>query len=254
MSLVGEWVLHKLCRPLPPDTNPLTVPSAAQQWGRFQGKFGSPILPYFAGFTLEIGSGHGKLTEGVRNAGAGSIVGLDHWELFPAMVNRNVGDRSRIDFVRGDAMRLPLADEVCDTIISEDAFEHFKYPEKVMAEIFRVLKKDGVLLVTFGPPWFSPRGGHMMFLNPPPWFHLIFSERTIFNVRARYRSDGLRGWSEGYCGLNKMSVADFRRLAHEAGFDPLKETLHPVRGIKALTCLPMLNEFFCSLYAGVWRK
>ena len=93
-----------------------------------------------------------------------------------------------------------------------------------------------------------------MFLKPPPWFHLVFSERTVFNVRARYRSDGVRHWTEGYSTINKLSVARFRRSAHASGLTPQEEKLWPVWGISLLVRFPMTRELFCNLYAGVWRK
>jgi ubiquinone/menaquinone biosynthesis C-methylase UbiE len=254
MSRIGEWVLHRLCRPLPPDTNPWTPRGKTEQLAWFKGKFNRPIEPYLPGDVLEIGSGNGILAEGLRPICGGRVVASDYWASFPEMLDKCVTDRTGIDFVRADARALPFPDRMFDTVISEDGFEHFINPEKALAEVFRVLKHDGILLVTFGPPWYSPRGGHMMFLNPPPWFHLVFSERTVFDVRARYRSDGVGHWTEGYSTINKLSVARFRRSARALGLAPEEEKLWPVRGINALVRFPGLRELFCNLYAGVWRK
>jgi SAM-dependent methyltransferase len=254
MSRIGELVLHRLCRPLPPDTDSWHPPTAGAQLTRFKGKFGRPVESYIRGHTLEIGSGNGILAKELRDTGLERIVATDHWNLFGKNVETYVRDKTNMEFVRTDARKLPFADESFDTVVSEDSFEHFLNPETVLSEASRVLRPGGTLLVTFGPPWYSPRGGHMMFLNPPPWFHLIFSDRTIFNVRARYRSDGVRGWTEGYSPLNQMSVRRFRQLARELKLAPLEEKLWAVSGLTLLAHLPLLREFFCAMYAGVWRK
>ena len=254
MSRIGEWVLHRLCRPLPPETNPWTPRGKTEQLSWFKDKFNRPIEPHLVGDILEIGSGNGILAEGLRPGCSGRIVASDYWASFPDMVAKCVIDKTGMDFVRADARRLPFPDQMFDTVISEDGFEHFLNPEMALVEVFRVLKKDGVFLVTFGPPWYSPRGGHMMFLKPPPWFHLFFSEKTIFNVRARYRSDGVRNWTEGYSPISKLSISGFRRFAQALSLTPEEEKLWPVWGVNALVRLPITREFFCNLYAGVWRK
>lgn len=254
MSRLGESVLHRLCHPLPPETDSWSPPTASEQLARFQGKFGNPIESYIRGDTLEIGSGNGILAEALRDTGLDRIVATDHWNLFGKNIETFVHNKEKMEFVRTDARTLPFADGSFDTVISEDSFEHFLNPDKVIYEASRVLRRGGSFLVTFGPPWYSPRGGHMMFLNPPPWFHLVFSDRTIFNVRARYRSDGVRSWTEGYSPLNKMSVRRFQRSARDLGLAPLEEKLWPVSGLTVMTRIPVVREFFCTMYAGVWRK
>jgi len=254
MSRLGEFILHRLCHPMPPDTNPWTPPTANQQLDGFKNKFACEIAPYLHEPILEIGAGNGILAEGLRNDGAGRIMVTDYWEKFPHFVEKCVVNSDGLDFARADARALPFGDQAFGTVISEDGFEHFLYPTLVLAEVHRVLKDGGALLATFGPPWLSPRGGHMMFLRPLPWFHLLFSDTTIFNVRKLYRSDGVRSWSEGYSPLSKITIGQFRRAARITGFHPVVETIWPVHGLKALVKIPLLREFFCNLYAGIWRK
>lgn len=254
MSRIGEWMLHNMCRPLPPDTNPWSPPSAEQQLAEFKRKFPVEIKPYLRGRILEIGAGNGILAEGLRKDGAGQITVTDYWEQFPKFVDNCVADKTGLDFTRADARALPFPDGFFETVVSEDGFEHFLNPEKALAEVYRVLSDDGRFLVTFGPPWLSPRGGHMMFLHPPPWFHLVFSDDTIFAVRARYRSDGIRNWSAGYSPLSKLTVRQFRRMSRTLGFIPCVENIRPVFGLTLLVKFPLVREFFCNMYAGIWRK
>lgn len=254
MSRIGEWMLHTMCRPLPPDTNPWTAPPAERKLAEFKDKFPVEIMPHVRGRILEIGAGNGILAEGLRDSDAGRVTVTDYWEKFPKFVDKCVVEKEGLDFARADARSLPFPDAAFETVISEDGFEHFLNPARALAEVKRVLSDDGRFLVTFGPPWLSPRGGHMMFLHPPPWFHLLFSDETIFAVRARYRSDGIRNWTEGYSPLSKLTIRRFRHISLTLGLTPCVENIRPVFGLQLLVRLPLVREFFCNIYAGIWRK
>lgn len=49
--------------------------------------------------------------------------------------------------VVGDAHRLPFADEVFEAVIALNTFEHLRAPERAAAEIFRVLRPGGRVLL-----------------------------------------------------------------------------------------------------------
>ena len=50
-----------------------------------------------------------------------------------------------------------------DIVISQNSMEHFSEPDKILAEMMMLLAPGGRLLITFGPPWCSPKGSHMHF-------------------------------------------------------------------------------------------
>ena len=52
-----------------------------------------------------------------------------------------------MDFVQGDAEKLPFADNCFDIVISRLAFHHFQNPKRCFAEMVRVLKTGGKLVV-----------------------------------------------------------------------------------------------------------
>ena len=56
--------------------------------------------------------------------------------------------------VAGDASEMPFADESFDTILCTEVMEHVMNPEKVIAEFARILKPDGVAIITV--PFFYP--------------------------------------------------------------------------------------------------
>jgi SAM-dependent methyltransferase len=50
--------------------------------------------------------------------------------------------------VQADAAALPFADNCFDIVVCAELLEHVYSPENVLAEVFRVLKKGGLLLIT----------------------------------------------------------------------------------------------------------
>ena len=52
-----------------------------------------------------------------------------------------------MDFVQGDAEKLPFSDNSFDIVISRLAFHHFPNPKRCFSEMARVLKTDGKMVV-----------------------------------------------------------------------------------------------------------
>ena len=123
----------------------------------------------------------------------------------------------------GRAEDLPVK---MDYIISLDAFEHFGDPAAILETMASLLKPDGEVLLSFGPTWYHPLGGHLFSVFP--WAHLAFSEEALIRWRAQYRSDGATRFSEVEGGLNQMTIKRFEKLVAAS---PLK--------IKNLTCVPI---------------
>ena len=138
-----------------------------------------------------------------------------------------------------------------DVILSSFTVEHFADPAGVLAEMRAALAPGGRLLVTFGPPWLAPSGSHMHFFTPVPWVHLLFAERTVMAVRARYRADGARRYEEVESGLNRMTVGRFERLAASAGLRMERRRYDCVKGIRVLGRAPLLRELFINNVACV---
>lgn len=61
-----------------------------------------------------------------------------------------------------------------DIVISQNSMEHFDDPFKVLDKMKWLLKQDGKIFITFGPPWFSPYGSHMHFFTKAPWANILF--------------------------------------------------------------------------------
>ena len=133
--------------------------------------------------------------------------------------------------------------------MSLDGFEHFSDPENVLRTISRILRPTGRVLLTFGPTWLHPLGGHLFSVFP--WAHLIFTEKALIRWRSRFKHDGATRFAEVEGGLNQMTIRRFRRLVASS---PLRfETFEtvPIRRLRALAN-PLTREFVtgsvcCSL-------
>ena len=97
---------------------------------------------------LDVACGPGFLTAALARRCARAF-GLDGT---PALLERarlHAAERGldNLRFHQGDAEALPFADERFDVVSCKAAFHHFPRPDRVLAEMRRVVKRDGRLLV-----------------------------------------------------------------------------------------------------------
>lgn len=129
-----------------------------------------------------------------------------------------------------------------DVVISQNAMEHFPDPAAIVAEMATLLRVDGKILLTFGPPWYAPYGSHMQFFCRVPWLNLLFSERTVMRVRSQYRDDGAGRYEDVESGLNRMTIAKFERIIATSGLRVSRAKYTCVRQMNGLARVPFLRE------------
>lgn len=202
----------------------------------------------------DFGSGAGFQSVAMARAGARYVMGIenndDRINFSRALVTRhNLGDR--VDF------RTEVDDEnrgKFDLVISQNSMEHFSDPVSVVMSMKSLLRPDGKLLITFGPPWFAPYGSHMYYFTKLPWVHLIFPERVVMTVRSRFRRDGAVRYEEVEAGLNKMSVAKFERIIKACGLKVVYQRYDCVKGLNFLGSIPVIRELFINHITCVLAK
>lgn len=109
-----------------------------------------------------------------------------------------------------------MTGEAADSVISIDTFEHFADPAGALETIYRLLKPGGECLISFGPTWYHPLGGHLFSVFP--WAHLILSEQALMLWRAAFKHDGATRFGEVEGGLNRMTIRRFERLVATSSF------------------------------------
>lgn len=166
-------------------------------WDRIRGKT-----------VLDFGCGSGTEAVEMAEHGASRVIGVDIDE--PSLLRakqqaqeRGVSDRTV--FAR-------QTDEPVDVIVSLDAFEHFADPDAILRTMAQRLRPGGEVIVSFGPPWLHPLGGH--YFSVFPWAHLVVSEPALVRWRSRYKSDGFRSIAE--TGLNRMTIGRFQRTVERS--------------------------------------
>lgn len=133
-----------------------------------------------------------------------------------------------------------------DIVISQNSMEHFGNPVEVLNIMKSALNQKGVILITFGPPWFAPYGSHMHFFTKMPWVNILFSEETVMRVRAHFRNDGAKRYEEVESGLNKMTVSIFERIISECGLKIEFIKYDCIKDINFLGKVPLIRELFVN--------
>jgi len=226
-----------------------TVLDTARYVTEYNRGFGPALWSIIAGrHVLDLGCGEGGHVLAMAERGAAHVTGVDVEHFFALAEEdcRRRGD-DRVDFVLADSSTLP--DAAFDVVVSHDSFEHFEDPAAMLADMVRLVRPGGRILIKFGKPWRSPYGRHMSgtLRRDRPWVHLLFPERSVMRVHSVYHDDPVlyERYADLSGGLNKMTVARFRRLLRsqrDLRVDELR--LHGLYGIQPLTVVPLLNELF----------
>lgn len=69
--------------------------------------------------------------------------------------------------------KLPFSDNTFDIVFSKSVLEHFYYPEKILEEVFRIIKPNG-MVITMTPDW----------AYNIIYFHEDFTHRTAFTLQS----------------------------------------------------------------------
>jgi len=110
---------------------------------------------------VDVGGGPGHFTREFRARGASCVL------VEPDSAELHARGDPPPGAVRGDGMRLPVADSAADLCFSSNVLEHVRAPLAMLDEMIRVTRPGGVVYLAF-TNWYSPWGGHEM----SPWHYL----------------------------------------------------------------------------------
>jgi len=122
-------------------------------------------------------------------------------------------------FVKGDfCKRLSLADESFDLLLSFNTFEHMENPKAALAELTRLCKVGGHILIDFGPLYCSSLGLHAFSLRIPyPQF--LFSPDFIARKLRAFPVPDLGRVSSELQWTNQWRAEQFSEIWRESGCD-----------------------------------
>ena len=126
--------------------------------------------------------------------------------------------KNNIEFKIGDALNLEFQDNTFDVVICSHVYEHVPSPEKMMAEIFRVLKPRGVCYFAAGNRimWNEPHYNlPLLSVIPRPIAHLYIrlTKKADHYHELHYTKWGLKKL------VNKFSLFDY---TEESIYNPNK--------------------------------
>ncbi len=163
--------------------------------GRFVAVAGRDGWPYAR--VLEVGCGTGFFTLNLKQAG---VIGKAHvTDISAGMVEAVRRNAAGLGFaVEGnvaDAERLPYADGSFDLVVGHAVLHHIPDVERALAEMLRVLRPGGRLVVCGEPTDFGDRTARRL------------SQLTWWATTHATRLPGLRGWSRPRAELDESSRA-----------------------------------------------
>ncbi len=189
-------------------------------------------LDFVAGKSvLDLASGEGygsALLAGV----AQSVVGVDLDRKTVEIASYKYSDNQKLKFLIGSCDSVPLPKQSVEVVISFETIEHHDRHEEMMLEIKRVLKADGLLIIS------SPN--RLTYSDEPNY-------SNPFHVKELYY--------EELCDLLYRHFKYVRiygqRLATGSFVFPIEESSHPL--IKAYTgASKNINQQICSLNSPIY--
>ena len=105
------------------------------------------FLPLAGGRLLEAGAGFGRLAD--EYGGWSHVALLDSSDVHVAAAAERLGGDPRFEIRLGDALSLPWPDAAFDAAVCVRVLHHFEDPEPLIAELGRVVRPGGALVLEF---------------------------------------------------------------------------------------------------------
>jgi len=115
---------------------------------------------------LDLGCGRGEFLRGFINQGMEGF-GIDQADTAKGICPTAIIKVGNLED------KLPFEDNYFDVVYSKSVVEHFYYPEKILGEVYRILKPNG-LVITMTPDWAYNVIG----------FHDDHSHRSAFTLKS----------------------------------------------------------------------
>lgn len=166
-------------------------------------------------FVLEVGCGEGYGSSLISRY-ASKIIGLDVDDSVITYASKKYGSENCF-FEVYDGLKIPYEKDTFDVIVSFQVIEHIKDDINYLSEIYRVLKKNGIFILS------TPNKTHRLKPNQKPWnrFHIReYNPQEIENLLKNKFFD-VKVW--GICGNEEIQRIELDRLKLKlkiVSFDP----------------------------------
>ncbi|TXK19925.1 class I SAM-dependent methyltransferase [Homoserinibacter sp. GY 40078] len=159
---------------------------------------------------LDIAAGTGTSSAAIAKSGARVIAA----DFSPGMIAEGRRRQPDIEFVEADAEKLPFGDEEFDAVTISFGLRNIAHPLTALAEMYRVLKPGGRLVVCE----FSHPGNPVMRLGYDAWMKLgmpVVAKLASTNPDAyRYLMESIEQWPDQQELSRWIRGAGFTRVAY----------------------------------------
>ncbi|MBN2569926.1 MAG: methyltransferase domain-containing protein [Deltaproteobacteria bacterium] len=129
--------------------------------------------------------------------------------------------------------RLPISSEVADTVVSFSVLEHLCEPQQMINEAFRILKREGWIILHVPWQWWIHEAPHDYFRYTPYGLKYIFEKAGFVDVRV-----------EPVCGFFSMMILKLNYFSLR-----LVRGLFLLRGAVKVMLIPL---WYIGQYIAPW--
>ena len=168
------------------------------------------VAPQTGERILDIAAGTGTSSVALAKTGA-EVIALDFSQ---GMVEEGRRRHPDLQFVQGDAEKLPFGDAEFDAVTISFGLRNVQHPEVAIAEMLRVLKPGGrVVICEFSrPPLGLLRAGYHAYLR---YVMPLIAGAASSNPEAyRYLFDSIRDWPDQSVLSQWLRTAGFTRVGY----------------------------------------
>lgn len=148
-------------------------------------------LPYISGVCTDIGSGHSIYKKFIFPY-VDEYISVDK-----ESIHQHMFKTSQETFINADIKDLPFSNDSIDTVILTQVLEHIDDPFLAMNEIQRIMKKNGILLLSV--PFIYQA-------HATPYDYFRFSEYTLRKLLSDYNYEIIEFHYQGYFGTAIISI------------------------------------------------
>jgi len=96
---------------------------------------------------IDIGCGGGIYSRALRDMNIPSVIGVDYSQAMLSEARKQSAFYPSITYQAGSATRTPFGDQHCNLVFARALIHHLDDLQPFVSEAYRLLKKDGVLLI-----------------------------------------------------------------------------------------------------------
>ena len=162
---------------------------------------------------LDLAAGTGTSSAALTKSGA-HVVAADFSVGMLAEGQRRLSSNALIDWVQADAMALPFSDAEFDAATISFGLRNVLNPQKALAEMFRVLKPGGRIVITeFSKPvngiFATAYTAYLRGVMP------VFAKLASTNTEAyTYLADSIEAWPDQKTLASWVREAGFTKVAY----------------------------------------